>query len=685
MSAEQVLSGLDAEQRAVAEALEGPVMVLAGAGTGKTRAITHRIAYGVLTGAHDPQRSLAVTFTNRAAGELRSRLRHLGVDGVQARTFHASALRQLRYFWPRISDRSFPTLISTKAPFVASVLAANDVSPDASMVRDVSADIEWARANFLDRHTLSIDSAARQLTLEHGVFARILGDYEEVKAEKGVIDFEDVLILLVGMLSTDDSIAREVRKAYRWLTVDEYQDVNPVQHALLKLWLGERDDICVVGDPSQTIYSFTGARSAFLIDFPHEFAGATCIRLVRCYRCTPEIVALANGVIHAGSSTNNAVTLRSMVAAGPVPKVEAYDDDPSEATAVARRIRASLDAGVRARDIAVLYRINAQQVEIEAALADLGVPMTVRGSERFFERTEVREALTRLRGASRSPIASAPVADQVADVLSAMGWSGQQPSTTGAVRERWEALAALIELAVEVKAESLAAFVAYLDERAALAFAPVPDGVTLASIHAAKGLEWHYVFVIGCSDGLVPLQHADSPQSLEEERRLLYVAITRAQRELALSWARSRQPGGRPSRQVSRFLRELATVAGIDDNPSVSRGSVGRSVARRKRGPAACRVCGAALVTPGERTIGRCQACPASFDEDLFERLKEWRMTHSRARNVPAYVVFTDATLTAIAEQLPPDEHALSSIPGVGPMKLETYGEEILRMVRERG
>lgn len=685
VNAEQVLSGLDAEQRAVAEALEGPVMVLAGAGTGKTRAITHRIAYGVLTGAHDPQRALAVTFTNRAAGELRSRLRHLGVEGVQARTFHASALRQLRYFWPRISDRSFPTLISTKAPLVASVLAANDVSPDASMVRDVSGDIEWARANFLDRHSPPTDLTSRQLTLEPGVFARILGGYEEAKAERGVIDFEDVLVLLVGMLSTDDSIAREVRKAYRWLTVDEYQDVNPVQHTLLKLWLGERDDICVVGDPSQTIYSFTGARSEFLIHFTREFPAATSIRLVRCYRCTPEIVALANGVIHAGSSTKNAVTLRSMTEVGPVPRVETYDDDPSEANAVARRIRASLDAGVRARDIAVLYRINAQQVEIESALAQLGIPMTVRGSERFFERSEVREALTRLRGASRSSAATSSVADQVADVLSGMGWSAQQPSTTGAVRERWESLAAVIELAVEANSESLAAFVEYLDERAALAFAPVPDGVTLASIHAAKGLEWHSVYVIGCSDGLIPLQHADSADGLEEERRLLYVAITRAQRELALSWARARQPGGRSTRQVSRFLRELASVVGIEDSPSVQRGVGGRSSGRRKRGPAACRVCGAGLVTPGERTIGRCRSCPASFDEELFERLKEWRLTHSRARSVPAYVVFTDATLTAIAEQLPQDEQALSAIPGVGPAKLETYGEELLRMVRERG
>ncbi|MDA2988400.1 MAG: ATP-dependent DNA helicase UvrD2 [Actinomycetota bacterium] len=686
MSVEEVLAGLDAEQRAVAEILEGPVMVLAGAGTGKTRAITHRIAHGVLAGAHDPHRTLAVTFTNRAAGELRGRLRSLGVEGVQARTFHAAALRQLRYFWPRISDRAFPSLMSSKASVVAGVLSAHGVSPDTSMVRDVSADIEWARVNFIDQHTIGTASITRQLSVEPEVFARVLADFEQAKADRGVIDFEDVMILLVGMLSTDDSIAREVRKAYRWLTVDEFQDVNPVQHALLKLWLGDRDDLCVVGDPSQTIYSFTGARSDFLIDFPRDFPTATTVRLVRCYRCTPQIVSLANGVIHAGVSARHAVTLRSERAAGSAPRIEAFDDDAAEAAAVAEKIGALIAAGVRPRDIAVLYRINAQQVEIESALANSGIPMTVRGSERFFERPEVREALTRLRGAARSADASRSVPDLVVDVFSAMGWSTQQPSTTGAVRERWESLAALVELARESDAGDLAEFVEQLDERASASFAPVADGVTLASIHAAKGLEWTSVFVIGCSDGLIPLQHADTPESVEEERRLLYVAITRAERDLTLSWARSRQPGGRTHRSVSRFLTSFAQAPA--DESAVRAGSGGRSGGsssqrRKRRGPASCRTCGKALVTAGERTIGRCRNCPSTFDEDFFERLREWRKSQAATQGVPAYVVFTDATLIAIAEQLPSDIDSLSSIPGVGPAKLEAYATDVLAMVAE--
>ncbi len=698
MEAGQVLEGLDDEQRAVAESLEGPVMVLAGAGTGKTRAITHRIAYGVLTGAHDPRRTLAVTFTNRAAGELRARLRSLGVAGVQARTFHAAALRQLRYFWPRLSDRAFPEIMPSKASLIARALSANDISPDTSLVRDVSSDIEWARVNFLDEHTLATTEVSRDLSLDAADLARVLASYEQAKSDRGVIDFEDVMIVLVGALSSDHSIAREVRTAYRWLTVDEYQDVNPVQHELLALWRGDRDDVCVVGDPSQTIYSFTGASPDYLLRFATEHPGATTVRLVRCYRCTPQIVELANALIHSGTSSRNAVTLQSQNPPGLVPVVSSYDDDVSEARAVAASIQASLAAGARPRDIAVLYRINAQAVEIESALADAGVPVTVRGSERFFDRGEVREAVSRLRAAARFAIDGDPgaateaaVADEVVDVLSAMGWSPQQPTTTGAVRERWESLAALVELAREMHGATLAEFVDHLDERSATQFAPVADGVTLASIHAAKGLEWPIVHIIGCSDGLIPLQHAEGPEQVEEERRLLYVAMTRAERELHMSWALARQPGGRATRRPSRFLDSITSVAAPTDRAPTDRAAVERGAgrgrgkrARGRKGPAQCRSCGKALVTAAERTIGRCRTCPATFDESFFEDLKAWRLEQATERAVPAYVVFTDATLIAIAEQLPGDRDALSTIPGIGPAKLEQYADALLALLAAR-
>jgi len=693
VEADRVLAALDDEQRAVAESLEGPVMVLAGAGTGKTRAITHRIAYGVLSGAHDPRRTLAVTFTNRAAGELRGRLRELGVAGVQARTFHAAALRQLRFFWPRLSDRAFPDIMPSKAALVARALSAHDISPDKSLVRDVSSDIEWARVNFFDEHTLAGAKIGRSLSIDAADLARVLASYEQAKSDKGVIDFEDVMIVLIGALSTDPAIAREVRAAYRWLTVDEYQDVNPVQHALLTLWRGDRDDLCVVGDPSQTIYSFTGASPDYLLRFPKELPGATTVRLVRCYRCSPQIVELANALIHGGSSSRNAVTLQSQNEPGPTPIIQDYDDDVAEARAVAELIKKGIDSGLRPRDIAVLYRINAQAVEIESALAEQGISVTLRGSERFFERGEVREAVTRLRAAGRfaQGAESVELVRDVIDVLSAMGWSTEQPTTTGAVRERWESLAALVELAREMSSLTLTQFVDHLDERASTQYAPVADGVTLASIHAAKGLEWPVVYVVGCSDGLIPLQHADSDAQVEEERRLLYVAMTRAEKELRLSWAHSRQPGGRASRKLSRFLVSITAAPESSDRSSVRRGHgrngegrKGEGRARQRRGPAQCRTCDKALVTPGERTIGRCRTCPATFDESFFEELKTWRMTHATQKQVPAYVVFTDATLIAIAEQLPRDREQLSAIPGIGPAKLEAYADELLTMVTNR-
>jgi DNA helicase-2/ATP-dependent DNA helicase PcrA len=356
---------------------------------------------------------------------------------------------------------------------------------------------------------------------------------------------------------------------------------------------------------------------------------------------------------------------------------------------VARRARQYLADGVPARDIAVLFRINAQSAELEEAFAEAGVPVVLRGTERFFDRPEVREAVTRLRGAARAGSGGLPLGEEVRAVLSTAGWTPTPPRTAGAVRERWESLAALATLADELSvslADSLAAFVAELDSRAELQHAPVADGVTLASIHAAKGLEWPILFVVGCSDGLLPLQYAETPAQVEEERRLAYVAITRAADRLHLSWARARQPGGRQVRSVSPFLAEaLAGSANVGDALSggvVKRGSGKARSERPRKGPARCRVCRKGLVTAQERTLGRCQSCPADLNADLLDALREWRLTTSREKAVPAYVVFTDVTLIAIAEQSPADADALAEIPGIGPMKLQAYGEDVLGLVR---
>ncbi len=686
--AEQILEGLDSEQAAVARAVSGPVRVLAGAGTGKTRAITHRIAHSVVIGESDPERTLAVTFTNRAAGEMRHRLRTLGAERVQVRTFHAAALRQLRYFWPQLSPSVFPELIASKAPVVARSLSFCKVDSDTALVRDISGDIEWCKSNMID--SALVHKAKREFAIDTATFAKVFDSYESMKKERNQLDFEDILTLMSATIRSRPEIEAAVHKAYRWFTVDEYQDVNPLQKNLLDLWLGDRDDLCVVGDPSQTIYSFTGASAQYLAQFATQFPRATRIELVRCYRCTPEITSMANAVI---SGESNSVTLRSQREPGPPPKVTAYADDNDEAAGVAQSIRELLDSGTSAADIAVLYRINAQSAEYETAFADAHIPCVLRGTERYFDRPEVKTATMLLRGDAKNPdTAGESLVDRIEAVLSSMGWSPEPPRGTGAVREKWESLLALTTMAQECPdSMSLSEFVHELDQRASVEHAPGAAAVTLASIHSAKGLEWPIVFLIGCSEGLLPLSYADTSDSIEEERRLTYVAVSRAGQQLHISWAKSRTPGGKATRTLSRFIADLppgvfdGTLAGIPRGSSTGSfiaGESRRDSRRQRKGPRPCRVCGKALVTAGERTLGHCHGCPVELHEELFEALRDWRKELSAAKAVPAYIVFTDATLTAIAEQVPNDLESLSEIPGVGPAKLSEFGGEVLEIVR---
>ncbi len=691
---EQVLAALDPEQREVALAVSGPVVVLAGAGTGKTRAITHRIAYSVLTGQHDPRRSLAVTFTARAAGEMRQRLAELGVEGVQARTFHSAALRQLRYFWPRVVGGTIPEILPSKTRLLGPVLRRAHFS-DPSLARDVASEIEWAKSSQVVAADYPAVSLAARREPPSGLSRDIVADlyraYEERKADDGLIDFEDVLLLTVGILDTRPDIADEVRSAYRWFTVDEYQDVNPLQQRLLDLWLGDRDDLCVVGDASQTIYTFTGASSSHLVDFRTRYPHATEVRLVRSYRSTPQVVALANRILSSatGPEAKLRLELRATRTDGPEPQVSAYDDEPAEAAAVAEAIAALIAAGTQAREIAVLYRINAQSEVFEGALGEAGIPYVLRGESAFFERSEVREAVTRIRGAARGGQASGDLGSDVRSVLSAMSWSADPPSGTGAVRDRWENLLRLVTLADDLGAAdpdaTLRDLVDDLDQRAATQSAPTADGVTLATVHAAKGLEWDAVFVAGLVAGTFPIQYADTPARLEEERRLFYVACTRARTHLTLSWARSRT--GRGRRERSPFLdaavgRATEWSGGADSGVVRGTGSRSSALPRTRRGPATCRVCGNALVTGAESARGRCRTCPASYDEALLDRLKAWRTDEASRRSVPAYVVLTDATLETIATELPADNAALVRIPGIGARKLEAYAEAVLAIVR---
>ncbi|MEV3994259.1 ATP-dependent DNA helicase UvrD2 [Streptomyces halstedii] len=708
-TADAVLDGLDPEQREVALALGGPVCVLAGAGTGKTRAITHRIAYGVRSGILQPSTVLAVTFTNRAAGELRGRLRQLGATGVQARTFHSAALRQLQYFWPKAVGGELPRLVERKVQLVAEAAARCGIRLDRNELRDTTSEIEWAKVTQTvpADYPAAVARSRRDAPRDPAELSQIYSTYEQIKRERSVIDFEDVLLLTVGILQDRHDIADHVRRQYQHFVVDEYQDVSPLQQRLLDLWLGDRDDLCVVGDASQTIYSFTGATPEHLLDFRTRHPRATVVKLVRDYRSTSQVVHLANGLLSQarGRAAAHRLELVSQRGKGPEPVFTEYADEPAEAEGTARRVRDLIAAGVPAGEIAVLYRVNSQSEVYEQALADVGVPYQLRGAERFFDRAEVREAGVVLRGAARAG-GNDPLLDgaddlpaEVRAVLSTKGWSTTPPAGSGAVRDRWESLAALVRLAEDFEqakpGATLSDLVAELDERAAAQHAPTVQGVTLASLHSAKGLEWDAAFLVGMTEGMMPIAYAKTDEQVEEERRLLYVGITRARFHLSLSWALARSPGGRASRRPTRFLNglrpgstALGTRGGTGGGAGIDRGSApGAGAARpgtlpqarpRRRGPVRCRVCGRTLTDAGEMKLMRCEDCPSEMDEALYERLREWRAVRAKEISQPTYCVFTDKTLMAIAEAVPGSESELVVIAGVGNRKLTRFGADVL-------
>ncbi len=678
--ADDLLTGLDPEQREVAQALRGPVSVVAGAGTGKTRAITHRMAYGVATGIYKPTEVLAVTFTTRAAGEMRTRLRQLGADGVQARTFHSAALRQARYFWPQVYGGEFPEVTASKFALVAEAARRLGLRTDTPLLRDLSSEIEWAKVSNIRpaAYAASAGPARREVAdLDHGTVGNIMTAYEDVKRDRGRIDMEDILLITAAILADDERIAAQVRQQYRWFVVDEFQDVNPLQSTLLELWLGGRNDICVVGDPRQTIYSFAGASPQILTSFGRRHEGAQRIELVRNYRSTPQIVAAANAVFSRTNGTDG-VRLQSQQEPGDPVTYIGFPDEQAEAAAVASEIALLHRRGVSYKEMAILFRINAQSEAFEEALGEHGIPYVLRGVEGFFRRAEVRQAVTLLRGAARGGEGGGELVQEVRAIFAAMGHTDEPPNGAGAVRDRWESLHAIVSMAAELvesdPAADLTALVADLDRRADQAHAPAADGVTLATLHSAKGLEWDAVFCVGMHEGMMPSVHADTPAAVEEERRLFYVGLTRARHDLMISWAVTRNRGGRGNRRPTRFL-----------DPLLPADHEARQTARqpRERKVAKCRVCNTVLAV-ADRKRGRCEDCPATYDEELYEQLRAWRTEQATEQGKPAYVIFTDATLQSIAEVKPADPDALAKVPGIGPAKLEKYADSVLELIRAK-
>jgi DNA helicase-2/ATP-dependent DNA helicase PcrA len=702
--ADAVLAALDPEQREVALATRGPVCVLAGAGTGKTRAVAHRIAYAVAIGVVRPDRVLAVTFTTKAAGELRGRLRQLGtatlpgsgLDQVQARTFHAAALRQLTHFWGRAVGGAAPAVLDSKVGLLAEVARRRRLRLELAELRDVASEIEWAKVSQVspDDYPQAAAKADRTGTLPPERIAALYSSYEELRRERHLVDFESVLELTAAILIEHPVVAAAVRDRYRYFVVDEYQDVNPLQKLLLDQWAGGRDDVCVVGDPRQTIYSFAGASPTYLTGFTRQYPDATVIRLVRNYRSTPQVVTLANRVVGGGnvagggsaaggqgdvagggSPAGGTAELVAQRPPGPAPRLTEYPDEEAEVDGVTRAVAALVEAGTPAREVAILVRTNAMTAGYEAALDAAGVPFQLRGAERFFERAEVKQAIGLLRVAARSASDDEEPASAVRPVLTGLGLTKEPPRGRGQARERWESLTALWQLTEDffgkTPGATVADLAAELEMRSAIGHAPDPGGVTLASLHAAKGLEWDAVFLPGLTDGTVPIIYAQTDAAIEEERRLLYVGVTRARERLYLSWALARSPGGRRTRKPSRFLDEVRAPG-----RRAAGGSAGNNQAgRRGRGRA-------------QEGQGAGQDADSRLDpvaKERFSRLREWRLATAREQAVPAYVVFSDATLAAIAERRPTTRAELTSIPGVGAVKLDRYGAAVIALCADEG
>ena len=522
--ADEILSSLDPQQRSVATALKGPVCVIAGAGTGKTRAITHRLAYGVDIGVIDPKRVLALTFTARAAGEMRTRLRSLGVASIAARTFHAAALKQLIYFWPETLGGRFPSLLTSKTGFLSEAMKRANISSSkkSSLLRDLAGEIEWAKVLALapDQYLQGLSDYSRVFNPSSKIsaeqVAKVYEAYESLKKQERAIDFEDVLLLTVGMLEEEREVRERVRDQYRYFTVDEYQDVSPLQQRLLDLWLGKRDNICVVGDPAQTIYSFAGASPAFLLNFTAKYPNAEVIRLSAGYRSTPEIINTANTILR---SANLGHELDAINSHGEKPIAKGYKSQSEEAQALVSLIKEDIAGGLATNEIAILTRTNSQLELLESALDAAGIENQIRNSERFFNRPQVREIIGAIRSAS--VLSESDWLSDLRDCLKPFGQS--------------EYVRSFMQLAGELEAEgltSLRAFLRELEERSETNNPPILPGEALATLHAAKGLEWRKVYLAGVSAEVLPWQAS----SIEEERRLFYVGVTRAQQSLALTY-----------------------------------------------------------------------------------------------------------------------------------------------------
>jgi DNA helicase II / ATP-dependent DNA helicase PcrA len=618
VDAERILGGLNAEQRAAAEATRGPVCILAGAGTGKTTTITRRIAWQVASGAFDPSAVVAVTFTDKAAGELRSRLAALGVEGVRASTFHSAALALLRRFH---GDPG--RILSTKALLLRRI--GNGLPPPYKFrpAGDLATEIEWAKNRRLTPDTYLAGLGDHEPPIPADLSLRVFREYERRKAEEGAIDFEDLLGRTIATLEDDEQALATVRARWQAFTVDEYQDVNLLQQTLLDLWLGERDDVCVVGDDYQSIYGFTGASAQWLLGLPRRFPHAHVVRLEQNYRSTPQVLALANRLVAKLGGSEK--ILRATRDDGPEPELCRCSTPEEQGMLVTERVRALVKAGVPHEEQAVLVRTNARAADFEEAFHDAGIPF--QGAS-LLARDAARRMIKALGYGG-----STDVAATVRAFADEHGLMGTVPEKLGEREQTRQAdLARLVRLAEQFDdgEKTVAEFVASLQDRFG---ASAGRGVHLLTLHRAKGLEFDAVYIPRLEEGELPSRRAKG-EELEDERRLLYVGLTRAKRHLLVTW----------SGKSSRFLEEMGIRPGTASVTS----------------------------SASDAPKAKLPSTPAVL------ALKEWRLARARAEEVPAYVVFNDRTLSELIRIAPRTIAELAEVPGIGPAKLERYGSELL-------
>jgi DNA helicase-2/ATP-dependent DNA helicase PcrA len=671
---ERLLDGLTDAQAAAVTSDGAPLCILAGAGSGKTRVLTRRIAWRVATGSADSRHVLALTFTRKAAGELRTRLGHLGVrEGVAAGTFHAVAYGQLRQRWADRGETP-PTLLERKVGFLARLLGPRGGRDAAVQPIDLATEIEWAKARMVGpaAYEAAALAAGRTPPLSVSAMATLYERYEQEKQRRGVVDFDDLLLRCVQALHDDTAFAAAQRWRLRHLFVDEYQDVNPAQAALLAGWRGESADLCVVGDPNQAIYSWNGADPGYLTEFTQREPGAIVVRLDDNFRSSPQVLAVASSVL-AGGGIRSA--LHPHRPDGPLPSVRAFASDRDEARGIARAVRGKHRPGTPWSRIAVLARTNAQTVMLEEALREAGIPFRVRGGGAFLQQPEVRTALDTLRRAG------GPLAVRVTDLETELHLDDATAEADDGPRaERRAVLAELVRLAREHLAvdphATVDGFLGWLTTAVgADAGDTRADAVDLATFHAAKGLEWPVVFLVGLERGLVPIGHAKTDAGVDEERRLLYVAVTRAEEELHCSWARVRTFGSRSvPRQPSPWLDDIQAARAALAGGATATDLRDRVLAERRK----------LRSTDGGRAARRSKVTVgADADPGVLTALKAWRSAAARAAGVPAYVIFHDTTLAAVAEAQPANRASLLALPGLGPVKAERYGDDLLRVVAE--